>query len=615
MYKKVLVLFLIVLLVMPDYFGNAHADYDFEYLMSISSEQEGNSFVLQTPTSIDRDEQGNYYVADLANDRIVILNSQMQKIGQISELDMPITVYIDNQQNIIICELGSHKVIKYNQELQRVTEWGGAGTEEGKFNIPRSVVQDSQGNYFVSDELNHRIQKFDINGSHISTYGNYGTQNGQFRVQQGLSIDSNDRLYVADTYNNRIQIFETYPEWNFVSAFGQYGVYQPFNYFSFQPNIFNHPRNVYVNKETGRILVTDSLNGRVMLYSSYEEGISFRQSQNGFLTMNLPTDAILDRFDKIVALDSYNRIIKYSTSLSNSNLYAEYGLGSSNVNRFCGTQSVAIDPITKDVYVTDSFNHRIKKYNDNCTFITSYGGIGGTWGIGTLLNYFAFPKQITVDDNQKLYVADFGNKRIVSKANNSNQFRLEVGSLNLEMPWGVAVDSSGKIFVSDWGDHKIKVFENGRMINSWGGSGSQIGQLSRPSELRIGYYNDNEVLAVADTLNNRVQIFDLSGEVISVIGSPTNDPLLNYKDEYLEGNLLLPYSMDFDSENNLIVMDTSHKCIRVYDFNGELIKTYGEMSNSDGNFFSPIGCDYGADGTLWVTDSVLQRVSKFNIIP
>ena len=126
-------------------------------------------------------------------------------------------------------------------------------------------MQDSRGNYYVSDELNHRIQKFDSNGTFLASYGSYGSGNGQFAVQQGLSIDAQDRLYVADTYNNRIQVFQTYPSWQFLKSFGEYGVYEPLNYFSFQPEIMNHPRGVYVEKSTGRVAVTDSSNNRVMV--------------------------------------------------------------------------------------------------------------------------------------------------------------------------------------------------------------------------------------------------------------------------------------------------------------------------------------------------------------
>ena len=171
-----------------------------------------------------------------------------------------------------------------------------------------------------------------------------------------------------------------------------------------------------------------------MVYGNYENGIPFQQSQNGYLSMNLPTDSLLKDNNLVLALDSYNRIIQYRTQLNNTNLFSQYGLGSSMENRFCGPQSIAVDSLTGSVYITDSFNHRIKKYTANGEYQEKYGGIGGSTGIGTLLNYFIFPKQVTVDSTGKLFVADFGNQRIISKDRESNQFYLEIGSSNLGMP-------------------------------------------------------------------------------------------------------------------------------------------------------------------------------------
>ncbi|ERJ79526.1 NHL repeat protein [Peptostreptococcaceae bacterium oral taxon 113 str. W5053] len=613
--KNYFISFIIFIIVFLCSFEKVYAEYQINYSMIIDNfEENDNEYILSTPTSIDKDQQGNYYIADLANNRILKLDCYMNKIGEIQNLDMPITVFIDAQQNILICELGTHKVVKFSPQFIRLTEWGGKGEGVGQFNIPRSITQDSRGNYFVSDELNHRIQKFDINGNYLEMHGEYGDENGQFKVQQGLSMDSQDRLYVADTYNNRIQIFDTYPTWSHLRSFGRYGVYQPFNYFSFQSEIFNHPRNVYVNKVTGNICVTDSLNNRIMVYGNYENGIPFQQSQNGYLSMNLPTDSLLKDNNLVLALDSYNRIIQYRTQLNNTNLFSQYGLGSSMENRFCGPQSIAVDSLTGSVYITDSFNHRIKKYTANGEYQEKYGGIGGSTGIGTLLNYFIFPKQVTVDSTGKLFVADFGNQRIVSKDRESNQFYLEVGSSNLGMPWGVAVDRNGLIYVSDWQDGKIKVFQDGNRIREWGGIGSAEGELNCPSELKIGQYNRQDIIAVADTKNNRIQIFTLTGELVSSIGMPTQNPLENYETEYSQGKLLLPYSMSFDRNGNLFVMDTSHKCMRIFTVNGQWLGSYGYMSSSEGNFFSPMGCDFDEQNNLWVVDGVLQRALKFEVV-
>jgi DNA-binding beta-propeller fold protein YncE len=58
------------------------------------------------------------------------------------------------------------------------------------------------------------------------------------------------------------------------------------------------------------------------------------------------------------------------------------------------------------VYVADTGNDRIEKFDGNGTFITTWGTHGS--GDGQLSN----PSAIVVDSSDKIYVADTGNDRI-----------------------------------------------------------------------------------------------------------------------------------------------------------------------------------------------------------
>jgi tripartite motif-containing protein 71 len=60
-----------------------------------------------------------------------------------------------------------------------------------------------------------------------------------------------------------------------------------------------------------------------------------------------------------------------------------------------------------NVFVTDSGNNRIQKFNSNGTFITTWGSQGSADG---LLNK---PDGISIDkDSQDVYISDGGNSRI-----------------------------------------------------------------------------------------------------------------------------------------------------------------------------------------------------------
>lgn len=600
-------------------YGTAHAAYGssahYVYAGVIGNDPgpSAPNYTLGNPVGIAKDSRGFYYVADLSNGRIVKLNSSLQQVGKITGIDMPLFVYVDNDDYILVNELGTNRILKYNNDMTLSTSWGGPGTGDGQFNIPRSIVQDSRRNYYVTDELNHRIQKFDSSGNHLATYGGWGDGNGQLKVQQGLSIDAQDRLYVADTYNSRIQVFQTYPEWKFLKKFGTYGIYNPFNIYSFQPDIFNHPRCVYVEKSTGRVAVTDSSNNRVMVYNNYNSNFSFYQSQNGAVTMSLPTHAIMEN-NRLLVLDSHSRILKYNSILNNTTLFSQYGTTRTSNTQLSNPQSVAVDPTNSEVLVGDSFNHRIQRFDADGNYLGTYGGIGGPNGFGTALGFFHYPKQVTVGKYGTVVVADFGNARVVAKAKNSSAWVLSTPVGGVTQPWGVATDDViGRVYVSDWYTDSVKVFQNGVLVNSFGSNGSSAGKFNKPCDLLLATYQGQDAIYVADCGNNRVQIFSMTGSYLGQLGESSIDPLQYYDQNKADGGMLLPYGLTATPEGNIIVSDTSHKCMRMYDSNGNLLETWGSMSMSEGNFFSPMGCAVNQDtGRLYVSDGVLQRVQFYN---
>lgn len=596
----------------------ATSPYNYAGQIGVNAGPAAPDYMLGNPVAISKDSSGNYFVADIANNRVIKLNSSMDRIATLDGIDMPLFVYVDKDDNVLVNELGTNKVKKYTNSFQFVREWGGTGTGNGQFNIPRSIVQDSARNYYVSDELNHRIQKFDVNGNFLAVYGSYGSANGQFSVQQGLSIDSNDRLYVADTYNSRIQVFQTSPTWQHLKSFGTYGAYDYYNIWSYQSGIFNRPRGVFVEPTNNKVVVADSGNNRVMVYDTYENNFSFLQMQNGSLEMSLPAHAILEG-NYVTCVDSHSRILKFWGTSSNTSLFDEYGTLRTANSVFSNPGSVTVDQVNGDVYVSDSFNHRIQRFDSNGNWVENYGllgGIGGPDGYGTYNFYnFLFPKQVAMDGQRRLYVADFGNSRVVRKYGSTRfDFELVAGVSIVSNPWGVAVDDDNETtYISDWADNKVKVVKNGTLLREWGGTGSGNGQFQSPSDIKIGVYQGQKAIFVVDCRNNRIQAFKPDGTFLGKIGEPTVDPIGNYDAGHAAGMLFLPIGMTIDADNNLIVSDTSHKRMQKFDSNGNFVAEWGTMSNTPGNFFSPMGCDINQNnGRLYVVDGVLQRLQFFD---
>jgi DNA-binding beta-propeller fold protein YncE len=112
-----------------------------------------------------------------------------------------------------------------------------------------------------------------------------------------------------------------------------------------------------------------------------------------------------------------------------------------------------------------------------------------------------------------LFVADTNNNRI-QKFNTGGSFVDSWGSFGdgqgqFDNPVSVAVDShSGYVFVTHGGSKRIQVFDrDGKYIDSWGDTGTGNGQFKRPVSVAFG---PDDKLYVTDKEKSEIQIFKIS---------------------------------------------------------------------------------------------------------
>ena len=79
----------------------------------------------------------------------------------------------------------------------------------------------------------------------------------------------------------------------------------------------------------------------------------------------------------------------------------------------------------------------------------------------------------------------------------------ELARPEVSNPTAIAVDFAERVYISDGFDDSIKIYDRNGLIESVGTSGSQNGQFRMITDLQI----DNNFLYVADSANDRVQVF------------------------------------------------------------------------------------------------------------
>jgi len=269
---------------------------------------------------------------------------------------------------------------------------------------------------------------------------------------------------------------------------------------------------------------------------------------------------------------------------------AVWGKAGNGRGEFNEPRGVAFDA-QGNLFVADTKNSRIQKLSPS-------GEVLAVWGEnGEQPGKFKDPHGIAVGPDGSVYVADTWNHR-VQKFDNSGKFlKAWQPDPGFWGPRGIAVDKSGKVFVTDTGNKRIVSFNSeGVQIEYWGADGSAPGQLIEPVGIAV---NDAGEVVVADTGNHRLQFFNNDGTFLR------EWPVFGWEEFYTE-----PYVAT--KGDDVFVTDSfSHRFARYND--NKLTGAWGRTGSGPGEFNRPIGIAVAPDGAVVVSDTLNNRLQKFEL--
>ena len=264
---------------------------------------------LNMPYSAVTDSNGNLYVADTSNNRVVVYPAGATTANQVfgqsgsfttgslnnggvsaNSLSSPCDVAVDASGNVYICDQYNNRVLYYPKGATTATRVYGQGSSGTSFstsasgvsatalNNPTGVAVDASGNVYIADYNNNRVLYFPsgtVTATRVYGQGSTGTSlttntadtaatymSHPYRV----ALDSSGNLYVSENGNNRVVYFAS----GSVTATRVYG--QPnFTTSSIATTIsastLANPDGLVVDS-SGNLYVADEGNDRIVYYAA-----------------------------------------------------------------------------------------------------------------------------------------------------------------------------------------------------------------------------------------------------------------------------------------------------------------------------------------------------------
>ncbi|HEX6752606.1 MAG TPA: 6-bladed beta-propeller [Solirubrobacterales bacterium] len=252
-----------------------------------------------------------------------------------------------------------------------------------------------------------------------------------------------------------------------------------------------------------------------------------------------------------------------------------------------------------NIWVADSGNNRIQKFNSSGEYLSKFGSKGG--GNGQLL----YPIDLAIDSSKNIWVADRDNNRI-QKFESFGFYLSKFGSEGwgngqFLLPSGIAIDSSKNIWVADTNNHRIQKFNSSGTYQFSVCCGGEE-WLSYPA----GIATDSEDnVWIVDSGNNRVVKLDSEGEYLGEFGSYGSG----------NGEFYGPYGIAIDSNDNAWVVDRYNTRVQVFNSSGEYQGQFGSYGEEADKFLEPNGIAIDSMGDIWVSDAGRSQVLKWTAFP
>jgi DNA-binding beta-propeller fold protein YncE len=160
------------------------------------------SSTLSYPSAIAVDGAGNIYISDTGNNRLLIetpsSGNYTERIVPTSTLSYPEAVAVDGSGNVYVADTGNNRVVMETPSSGSYTE---TTVPTSALAYPSGVAADGSGNVFISDSGNNRVLMEALSGG---SYTESTMPASALSYPGAITVDGLGSIYIADSGNGRL---------------------------------------------------------------------------------------------------------------------------------------------------------------------------------------------------------------------------------------------------------------------------------------------------------------------------------------------------------------------------------------------------------------------------
>ena len=214
---------------------------------------------------------------------------------------------------------------------------------------------------------------------------------------------------------------------------------------------------------------------------------------------------------------------------------------------------------------------------------------------------------LAMDDSDRLFVSDPGLRHVL--VFDKDHKAEDVISEGMVTPGGLAIDTQNRfLYVTDPDLDQVLVYDADtyKLLRKMGTTGHKHelttpGDFSKPAGVAVDHEGN---VYVADTWNDRIEIFDADGQFISAFGKSGDGP----------GYLARPKGVAIDSDNNIWVADGMQDRVQVFNREGQLLISIGGHGLLPGQFQGLVGITIDKQNRVFTTEIYPGRAQEFQYV-